>query len=321
MNRRARVIVMLGALLFQPPSAGAQEKPPATPSPLTASPPAWTATSHAHYLAAAYGRTESHIALYAPGHTTPSAVLTFNGCCAIGAGFDGSGNLFVATTLDGLMLIPPGATKPTRRIAAAKGGPIAVDGTGDVAVAGVLADKMIRVYPGGVEANGYVIPAHATIGGIAFAPNGDLAVADADTSAVTIYAKGAMNATRRVAVPLGTNLVTYDPDGHLVAASTRNATVTRSNPAAASSTLTSRVSSHWRSRTTRRAGSCSARSTASVRSTGTSTPIARCPVRRRWRSRPTATASSPPPTSSAAVSSSTTATRAPSSSASKTCAA
>jgi len=202
----------------------------ATPSPLTSAPPAWTASTHAHYLAVAYGRQVSHVAIFAPGQTVPSAVIDMSGCCATGVAFDGSGNLFVETSHAGTMVISPGGKAPSRVIAAAAGTALAVSSAGDIAIAGNTADKNVRVYPGGAETGAYAIPAVATRGGVAFAPNGDLAVADTASSNVSVYARGSAAPARTVPVPHGTNLVGFDSGGHLAVASTQQRTIVMYEP-------------------------------------------------------------------------------------------
>jgi hypothetical protein len=197
----------------------------ATPSPLTSAPPAWTARSHAHYLAVAYGLDASRVAIFAPGQTVPSSVIALNGCCVWSAAFDASGNLFVQTSRDGTMIIPPGATAPTRQIAAAAGTALALSAAGDLATAGNAGDKNVHVFPGGAESGAYAIPANVHRGGVAFAPNGDLAVADTSSTKLNVYAHGSTTVARSVTVPAGTNAVGFDPSGHLAAANIPQRTI------------------------------------------------------------------------------------------------
>jgi hypothetical protein len=205
----------------------------ATPSPLTSAPPAWTASSHAHYLAVAYGRQAAHVAIFAPGQTVPSSVIALHGCCAMSLAFDASGNLFVETTRDGLMVIPPGATAPSRQIAGAAGSALAVGGTGDVATAGDAGDMKVHVYPGGAEVGAYPLPGVVTRGGLAFAPNGDLAVADSTSTTLKVYAQGSATTSRTYTVAAGTTLVGFDSAGHLAVASVRERTITLFEPSTA----------------------------------------------------------------------------------------
>jgi len=205
----------------------------ATPSPLTASPPAWSASSHAHYLAVAYGRQDAHVAIFAPGQTVPSSVIALNDCCAMGVAFDAAGNLFVETSRDGLLVVPPGATAPSRRIPGAAGTALAVGANGDVATAGDSGDMKVHVYPGGAEMGSYPLPGIVTRGGLAFAPNGDLAVADSTSTTLKVYAHGSATTSRTYTVPVGTTLVGFDSEGHLAAASTRGRTITLFEPSTA----------------------------------------------------------------------------------------
>jgi hypothetical protein len=191
---------------------------PATPSPLTSAPPPWSASAHAHYLAVAYGRDSSHVAIFAPGQTVPSTVLEFTTCCAAALAFDSSGTLYVATTRNGIAVFAPGATSPSRRLPSG-GTALALDAAGDVAAGGADRDRTVHVYRGAAEANAYAIPARVSAGGLAFAPNGELAVADGSAT-VAVYAPGATEPARTVPVMPQTNIVRFDAAGHFVAAST-----------------------------------------------------------------------------------------------------
>ena len=202
--------------------------PPATPSPLTGSAPPWNANAHAHYLAVAYGRGPSHVAIFAPGQTVPSAVLDFTSCCAAAVAFDRSGTLYVATTGNGIAIFPPGAVAPSRRLPAG-GTALAIDAAGDVAAGGAERDRSVHVYPAGAEAGAYTLPGRVAAGGLAFAPNGELAVADGSAT-VSVYASGATAPSRTQAATPETNLVQYDAGGHLVVASTSSDVVTMFAP-------------------------------------------------------------------------------------------
>jgi len=186
----------------------------ATPSPLTGSPPPWNAANHARYLAVLFGREHTTVAIFAPGQTVSSATIPIDGATTVA--FDGSGTLFVGTGHEGVAIFAPGATSPTRRLAAANGTALAVDPAGDVATGAADGDSNVHVYPGGSEHGEYVLPAHVGAGGIAFAPTGELAVADTEAPLVKIYGPGATTATRTVAVAPRTRLVAYDAAGHLV---------------------------------------------------------------------------------------------------------
>jgi hypothetical protein len=203
--------------------------PPATPSPITGSPPPWSAGAHAHYLAVAYGRDSSHVAIFAPGQTVPSAVLDFP-CCAAAVAFDAAGALDVATTRNGIAIYPPGAATPSRHLPSG-GTALALDAAGNLAVGGGDRDRTVHVYPAGAEAGAYTIPARVSAGGLAFAPNGELAVADGGGT-VFVYAAGASEPLRSVPVTPETNLVRFDAGGHLVAASTALAVITLFAPTA-----------------------------------------------------------------------------------------
>ncbi|HWT06400.1 MAG TPA: hypothetical protein VN224_11630, partial [Xanthomonadales bacterium] len=172
----------------------------------------------------------SHVAIFAPGQTGPSAVLDFTQCCAAALAFDVAGTLYVATTGDGIAVFPPGATTPSRRLRGG-GTALAIDAAGDLAAGGADRDRNVHVYPAGGEAGAYAIPSRVSAGGLAFAPNGELAVADGSAT-VSVYAPGAASPSRTVAVTPETNLVRFDAGGHLVAASTTLAVITLFAPAA-----------------------------------------------------------------------------------------
>jgi hypothetical protein len=199
---------------------------PPTPSPLTGTAPGWSVAAHAHYLAVGYGRDRARVALFAPGSTVPSATLEVGSCCVAGLAFDAAGNLFVATTHDGVAVIAPGATAPARKLGTS-GTALALDAASDVAVGG---EGGVYVYPHGAEAGRYALGVRAQPGGIAFAPNGELAVADIDAPKISVFAPGSTTPSRTVDVAAGTGLIAYDPGSHLAVGNVGTRTITRFEP-------------------------------------------------------------------------------------------
>jgi hypothetical protein len=151
--------------------------------------------------------------------------------------FDGAGDLVVDTAHAGVSIYPPGATVPARRIPGANGPYLAVDAAGDIATAGDDRDQHVHIYPGGDATAGYTVPGHVPAGGLAFAPSGDLAVADMSLNKINVYAHGATNVARTESVLFGTRLVAYDHAGHLAAASTDERTLFLFQPSPAISLM------------------------------------------------------------------------------------
>jgi hypothetical protein len=203
-----------------------------TPVPMAADdtpPPAWDATHHTGYVAVESGGGTPDkpapylISLFAPGHRAPSATLTFPKCCVMAIAFDPSGGLLVATMglHEGLLMFAPGATKPTKSFADHDGFALAVDDAGDLAIGGFNSGPDVAVYPS--DGAAYRIPGQPVPGGLAFGPNGELALAEYKSGNVRIYPRGASAPAREfplssVATPRGMYIVgslTYDRAGDL----------------------------------------------------------------------------------------------------------
>jgi hypothetical protein len=174
----------------------------ATPAPVdTAAAQPWDAKNHNGYIAvvesAGGGKpVQQHIRLFAPGHGAPSATIVVSGCCIKQIAFLPDGTLVAGSTTEGILLFAPGATTPTKRLGERAGGALATDVAGDLAIGGERQPD-VAVYP----ANGaapYHITAQPILDGLAFAPTGELAVADAQSGKLLTYPRGATTASREL---------------------------------------------------------------------------------------------------------------------------
>jgi hypothetical protein len=189
--------------------------PIATPAPspvatTAAGVPAWTATQHTGYVAYDYG---SSIAIYAPGQSTPSATLPYNGWQLY---FDSAANLVVATS-NSVLRFAPGATTPTTTYPAQGGFSLAIDGLGDIAVGGYNMGPTVAVYPGGVASAIYRVPGQPSFSGLALSPTGELAV-PTSTGDLMTFPRGSTTSNRTIPLHIGTfNEITvaYDGNGNL----------------------------------------------------------------------------------------------------------
>jgi hypothetical protein len=193
----------------------------ATPSPPITGQP-WSPAFHHDYVAVAYGAPDAHIALFEPGATVPSTTIDVGHCCVSALAFDLGGALY-AETSSGVQIFTPGATTPTVRLPQ-HGFAMAVDPLGTVAAGGGRQGGPVMIYPHGGKA--FALNVAAKFGGLAYAPDGTLAVANAANSSIEIYAPHATTPLHVFPVPNGPTLLAYDAAGRLLAANTITRDVT-----------------------------------------------------------------------------------------------
>jgi hypothetical protein len=208
----------------------------ATPS-STPSVPPWDASHHTNYFAIVYGdgnNGSQSISLFAPGFATPSATITY-ACCIGQIAFDAQANLVAAHYSDGLLVFAPGASSPTRVLAAQSGFGIATDGLGDYAIGGYNQGSNVEIYPGGSTNGDYALPGQVNEGGIALSTSGEIAV-PISNGEVQTYPRESQTPNRTLPVNLlgggGVNvaLLTYDSSGNLAVAAITSQSVSLYSP-------------------------------------------------------------------------------------------
>lgn len=222
--------------------------PTSTPTSMQTSPgiPAWTSTQHTNYVAFSYGENPPQsIAIFAPGQSTASTTITFNGCCIYAIAFDAQANLIVSTIYGGLFFYPPGSTTSTKSLPAQGGTSLAVSQLGDIAIGGYNSGPSVAVYPNESSSAMYDVPGAPAFGGLAFSPSGELAVPMADGTVET-FPHGSTVANRTLPVDLigpgvghlNEAVVAYDGLGNLALSSPFLTTVSIYAPGSTSPSYT-----------------------------------------------------------------------------------